>query len=67
MYLDYISKRITLSNSEEMEFLFDEAFGDASPKIQCIKFIDYYLTSKCGGTDASKFDLSPANSFYDNL
>ena len=37
-------------------------FGD-NPKWYCNEFINWYFTSTCGGTDASKFDLSPANCF----
>ena len=45
-----------------MKSLLKQAF-DYSPKGQCEEFINWYLTSTCGGTDASKFDLSPANCF----
>lgn len=37
-------------------------FGD-NPKWYCHKFINWYLTNTCGGTDTSKFDLSQANCF----
>lgn len=29
--------------------------------------MNWHLIKKCGGTDASKFDLSLANDFYPNL
>lgn len=64
-YIDYISGKLTLKNTEEMEFLFDEAFGDDSYKTQCIKFINWYLAKKCG-TDVTR-DLSKANCFFDEL
>ena len=65
-YIDYITKKLPLSNSEEMEELFDQTFGDDN-KGQCEDFINWYLTKTCGGTDSSKFDLSPANCFYSEL
>lgn len=62
MYLDWTSGKIVLKDSEGMKNLLKQAFDD-SPKGQCEEFINWYLTSLCGGTDASKFDLSPANCF----
>ena len=64
MYIDYVSKRLKLSNSEEMESLFDQAFGD-NRKGQCKKFINWYLANKCG-TDTSR-DLSKANCPFNQL
>lgn len=64
MYIDYIAKRLKLSNSEEMENLFTEAFGD-NRKGQCKKFINWYLANKCG-TDTSR-DLSKANCPFNQL
>ena len=63
-YIDYISGKLTLSNSEEMENLFDETFGD-DRKSQCKQFINYYLDSKCGIDDSR--DLSKANCHFNNL
>ena len=64
MYIDYISDKLTLSNSEEMESLFDQTFGD-DYKSQCIKFINWYLARKCG--TAPDRDLSKANCHFDQL
>lgn len=64
MYIDYISGKLTLSNSEEMESLFDQTFGD-DHKGQCSQFINWYLAKKCG-TDATR-NLSKANCFFDEL
>lgn len=65
MYIDYISGKLTLKNTEEMENLFDEAFGDDSSKVQCIKFINWYLKRKCG--TAPDRDLSKANCHFNQL
>lgn len=64
MYIDYISKRIKLSNSEEMENLFDQTFGD-DYKGQCKQFINWHIVNKCG-TDTNR-DLSLANSYIHEL
>ena len=62
MYMDWKVGKLVLKDSEGMKNLLKQAFDD-SPKGQCDEFINWYLTSLCGGTDAIKFDLSPANCF----
>lgn len=64
MYLDYKSKRIKLSNSEEMENLFDQTFGD-DYKSQCKQFINWYIVNKCG-TDRTR-NLAMANCYIYEL
>ena len=62
MYFKWKMKELTLEYTPRMKSLLKQAFDD-SPKGQCEEFINWYLTSTCGGTDTSKFDLSPANCF----
>lgn len=62
MYIDYTSGKLTLSNSEEMESLFDQTFGD-DHKGECENFINWYLTNKCGATD----NKALANCFFYEL
>ena len=62
MYFKWQMKELKLEHTPRMKSLLKQAFDD-SPKGQCNEFINWYLTSTCGGTDASKFDLSPANCF----
>lgn len=64
MYLDYKYERITLSNSEEMESLFDQTFGD-DRKSQCKQLINLHIVNKCG-TDTNR-DLSLANCYIYEL
>lgn len=64
MYIDYISGKLTLSNSEEMENLFDQTFGD-DPKSQCKQLINWHITNKCS-TDNSR-NLSLANCYIYEL
>ncbi len=66
MYLDFLSGKITLKNTEEMEHLFENIFDD-NPKGQCEDFMNWHLLNKCGSTDGKKVDLSPANGFYSEL
>ena len=61
-YIKWRMKEIKLEYTPKMKNLLKQAFDD-SPKGQCNEFINWYLTSTCGGPDASKFDLSPANCF----
>ncbi len=62
MYFKWKMKELKLEYTPKMKSLLKQAFDD-SPKGQCDEFINWYLTNTCGGTDASKFDLSPANCF----
>lgn len=62
MYFKWKMKELKLEYTPRMKSLLKQAFDD-SPKGQCNEFINWYLTNTCGGTDASKFDLSPANRF----
>lgn len=64
MYLDYKSKRIKLSNSEEMENLFDQTFGD-DYKSQCKQLINWHIFNKCG-TENTR-NLAIANCFISDL
>ena len=64
MYIDYISGKLTLSKSEEMESLFDQTFGD-DYKSQCKQLINWYIVNKCG--TAIDRDLSLANCFISDL
>lgn len=64
MYLDYKSGEISLSNSEEMESLFDQTFGD-DRKSQCKQLINSHIVNKCG--IAPDRDLSLANCFISDL
>ena len=64
MYIDYISGKLTLSNSEEMENLFDETFGD-DRKGQIKQLINCHIVNKCG-TDKTR-DLSLANCYIKEL
>lgn len=64
MYLDYKSGKILLSNSEEMESLFDQTFGD-DRKSQCKQLINSHIVNKCG--IAADRDLSLANCFIFEL
>lgn len=64
MYLDYKSKRIKLNNSEEMENLFDQTFGDDS-KSKCKQLINLHIVNKCG-TVKNK-NLSLANCYIYEL
>lgn len=62
MYLKWAMKELKPEYTPKMKSLLKQAFDD-SPKGQCDELINWYLTSTCGGTDASKFDLSQANCF----
>lgn len=64
MYIDYISDKLTLSKSEEMESLFDQTFGD-DYKSQCKQLINWHIVNKCG--TAIDRDLSLANCFISDL
>lgn len=64
MYIDYISDKLTLSKSEEMESLFDQTFGD-DYKSQCKQLINRHIVNKCG--TAIDRDLSLANCFISDL
>lgn len=64
MYIDYISDKLTLSNSEEMENLFDQTFGDNN-KDKCKQLINWHIVNKCGATIDR--DLSLANCFISDL
>lgn len=64
MYIDYISNKLTLSNSEEMESLFDQTFGDNN-KDKCKQLINCHIVNKCG--TATDRDLSLANCFISDL
>ncbi len=64
MYLDYKSGEISLSNSEEMESLFDQTFGD-DRKSRCKQLINSHIVNKCG--IAPDRDLSLANCFISEL
>lgn len=64
MYIDYISDKLTLSKSEEMENLFDQTFGD-DYKSQCKRLINSHIVNKCG-TYTNK-NLSLANCYIDEL
>lgn len=64
MYIDYISDKLTLSNSEEMENLFDQTFGDNN-KDKCKQLINWHMVNKCG--TAIDRDLSLANCFISEL
>lgn len=66
MYFKWKMKEIKLEYTPRMKSLLKQAFDD-SPKWQCNEFINWYLTGTCGGTDANKFDLSPANCFSHEL
>lgn len=66
MYLDYISGKLKLKNTEEMEHLFEQIFDD-DHKGQCEEFINWHLIKKCGSTDNKIADLSQANDFYYKL
>lgn len=66
MYIKWKMKELKLEYTPKMKSLLKQAFDD-SPKGQCEEFIDWYLKNTCGGTDASKFDLSLANGFYHKL
>lgn len=66
MYLDFISGKLTLKSTEEMEHLFENIFDD-NPKGQCEDFMNWHLLNKCGSTDNKVTDLSPANGFYYDL
>ncbi len=62
MYIKWKMKELKLEYTPKMKSLLKENFDD-SPKGQCEEFLNWYLTNTCGGTDTSKFDLSPANRF----
>ena len=62
MYIDYISNKLTLKNTEDMEHLFEKAFDDDN-KGQCEEFINWHLTNKCGNSN----DKSLANCFFYEL
>ena len=64
MYIDYILGKLPLSNSEEMENLFDETFGD-DRRGQIKQFINCHIVNKCG-TDKTR-DLSLANCYIKEL
>lgn len=64
MYIDYISGKLTLSKSEEMESLFDQIFGDDN-KSKCKQLINWHIVNKCG-TSTDK-DLSFANCYIYEL
>ena len=64
MYIDYISDRLTLSNSEEMENLFDQTFGDNN-RDKCKQLITWHIDNKCGTTIDR--DLSLANCLISDL
>lgn len=64
MYIDTLSKKLTLSNSEEMENLFGQTFGD-DYKSQCKQLINSHIVNKCGITPDR--DLSLANCFISEL
>lgn len=64
MYLDYKHKRIKLSNSEEMENLFDQTFGD-DYKSQCKQLINSHIVNNCG--TAPDRDLSLARCYISDL
>lgn len=64
MYIDYISGKLTLSNSEEMESLFDQTFGD-DYKSQCKQLINRHIINKCG-TETTE-NLSLANCYIYEL
>ena len=64
MYIDYISDKLTLSKSEEMESLFDQTFGD-DYKSQCKQLINWHIVNKCG--TVIDRDLSLANCFISDL
>lgn len=68
MYMDWISGKLKLEYTEEMErlLLLEQTFDD-TPKGQIEDFINWHLINKCGGTDGKAIDLSPANSFYYEL
>ena len=64
MYIDYISGKLKLSNSEEMENLFDETFGD-DRRGQIKQLINCHIVNKCG-TEKNR-DLSLANCYIKEL
>lgn len=64
MYIDYILGKLPLSNSEEMENLFDETFGD-DRRGQIKQLINCHIVNKCG-TDKTR-DLSLANCYIKEL
>ena len=64
MYIDYILGKLPLSNSEEMENLFDETFGD-DRRGQIKQLINCHIVNKCG-TDRTR-DLSLANCYIKEL
>lgn len=64
MYIDYISDKLTLSNSEEMENLFDQTFGDNN-RDKCKQLITWHIDNKCGTTIDR--DLSFANCLISDL
>ena len=64
MYIDYISDKLTLSNSEEMENLFDQTFGDNN-RDKCKQLITWHIDNKCGTTIYR--DLSLANCLISDL
>lgn len=66
MYMKWKMKELKLEYTPRMKSLLKQAFDD-SPKGQCEEFLNWHLTNTCGGTDASKIDLSPANNFYHEL
>lgn len=64
MYIDYILGKLTLSNSDEMENLFDETFGD-DRRGQIKQLINCHIVNKCG-TDTTR-NLSLANCYIYEL
>ena len=64
MYIDYILGKLPLRNSEEMENLFDETFGD-DRRGQIKQLIICHIVNKCG-TDKTR-DLSLANCYIKEL
>lgn len=66
MYMDWISGKIKLEYTERMECLLLQTFDD-TPKGQIEDFINWLLVKKCGSTDNTVADLSPANGFYYEL
>lgn len=66
MYLDYINDKLTVKSTDDMEHLFEKVFDDDN-KGKCEEFINWHLIHKCGSTDNTVADLSPANGFYYEL